>query len=82
MDTDSARSGRSRIVSEEEVDRSALEAEAQVLSERELLSLISADSGVGALPDPESEGVDADQASDANGTPADRSEQSSEGGAD
>jgi hypothetical protein len=44
MDTDSASVGSKGNVSKDETDRSELEAEARVLPERELISLISADS--------------------------------------
>lgn len=79
---------------EEEIDRSALEAAAEVLPERELMSLISPDSGVGVLPVPGAENIDsapgAAQGSDAadtvqsdaegseSNTPDDRNEQVSQ----
>ncbi len=59
-------------MSDEDVDRSALEAEAEVLPERELMSLISPDTSVGALPMPGLDDVEAAPtaapASDAPGT--------------
>jgi hypothetical protein len=59
-------------MSDEEIEQKELEAEAEVLPERQLMSLIAPDAAAGGLPAPPLEGVDSD--ADAEDNPSDETD--------